>query len=99
MNVGMMASYDQIKQAMLKINGDNLTTTLSSSALASTTAVVASLPFDLMKTRLQNMKADASGQMPYSGVVDCAVKIFKNEGPLAFWRGISAYYARTGPRE
>ena len=99
MNVGMMASYDQIKQAMIKAYGDNLTTTLSSSAMASTTAVVLSLPFDMMKTRLQNMKADATGKMPYNGVVDCAVKIFTNEGPLAFWRGLAAYYARTGPRE
>lgn len=99
MNVGMMASYDQIKQTLLKINGDNLGTTLASSALAATTAVVASLPFDMMKTRLQNMKADSAGKMPYTGVLDCAGKILANEGIFTFWRGISAYYARTGPRE
>ena len=51
----------------------------------------------MMKTRIQTMKADAAGKMPYTGVVDCGVKILRNEGVLTFWRGFSAYYARTFP--
>ena len=52
----------------------------------------------MMKTRLQNMKPDAAtGAMPYKGVLDCGVKILRNEGVFAFWRGFSAYYARTAP--
>ncbi len=72
-------------------------TTLSSSALAASCAAVTSLPFDMMKTRLQNMKPDAAGVMPYRGVLDCAAKIVAQEGVLTFWRGLSAYYARTAP--
>jgi solute carrier family 25 oxoglutarate transporter 11 len=30
-------------------------------------------------------------------VFDCGAKILANEGVLAFWRGFSAYYARTAP--
>ena len=64
---------------------------------ARTSRAVTSLPFDMMKTRLQNMKPDAAGVMPYRGVLDCAAKIVAQEGVLTFWRGLSAYYARTAP--
>lgn len=37
------------------------------------------------------MKAGPDGKMPYTGVVDCAAKIFRAEGPLAFWTGFWAY--------
>ena len=96
MNVGMMASFDQAKQAIKKANGDNLTTTLSASAIAASCASLTSLPFDMMKTRLQNMKADpATGKMPYANVLDCGRQILAKEGVLAFWRGLSAYYVRS----
>lgn len=88
MNVGMMASYDQAKQAIRKVNGDNVATNLSASAISGFTASFTSLPFDMMKTRLQNMKPDpATGQMPYKNVLDCGMKIAQQEGVLTFWRG------------
>jgi solute carrier family 25 (mitochondrial oxoglutarate transporter), member 11 len=31
-------------------------------------------------------------------VLDCAAKIARVEGPLAFWTGFGAYYLRTAPR-
>jgi solute carrier family 25 oxoglutarate transporter 11 len=68
------------------------------SATAATSASLTSLPFDMIKTRIQNMKPDpATGAMPYGGVLDCGAKIARAEGVLAFWRGLSAYYARTAP--
>ncbi len=71
---------------------------LASSAVSGLVACVTSLPFDMIKTRLQNMKPDpATGQMPYRNVLDCGTKIAKAEGVLAFWRGFSAYAARTSP--
>ena len=98
MNVGMMASYDQAKQAIAKVNGEGTVTNLCASAVSGLTASVCSLPFDMMKTRLQNMKPDpATGAVPYKNVADCAVKIATTEGVLTFWRGFSAYYARTAP--
>jgi solute carrier family 25 oxoglutarate transporter 11 len=95
MNVGMMASFDQSKQAIRRLNGDNIITTLCASAIAASCASVTSLPFDMMKTRLQNMKADpATGKMPYANVLDCGRQILAKEGILTFWRGLSAYYVR-----
>lgn len=56
-----------------------------------------SLPFDFVKTRLQKQKKGPDGQLPYKGVVDCAAKIFKNEGGGAFYRGFWTYYVRIAP--
>lgn len=104
MNVGMLACYDQAKEVVASLlndpmtNGPALPTKLGSSAVAGFTAALFSLPFDLIKSRLMAQKADAiTGKMPYSGVVDCAMKIAKKEGPKGFFSGFSAYYARCAP--
>lgn len=103
MNVGMMACYDQAKEVIMKLTGDpdpknpNLTTKLGSSAIAGFTAAFFSLPFDLLKSRLQDMRKTKTGEAPYKGVVDAAYKIFRTEGPLAFWTGFGAYYGRCAP--
>lgn len=62
------------------------------------TAALFSIPFDLIKSRLMAMKKDpVTGKLPYSGVTDCAIKIFKNEGVKGFFSGFSAYYGRCAP--
>jgi solute carrier family 25 oxoglutarate transporter 11 len=62
------------------------------------TAALFSLPFDVIKSRLMAQKPDfETGKYPYSGVVDCTTKIFKNEGVPGFFRGFSAYYGRCAP--
>ena len=42
-------------------------------------------PADVIKTRLQVVAR--AGQTSYSGVLDCARKIYKEEGGKAFWKG------------
>lgn len=37
------------------------------------------------------------GKPEYSGLGDVVVKLFRNEGVLALWRGFIPYYARMGP--
>jgi len=104
MNVGMMACYDQSKEVVASLlgdpmtNGPSLPTRLGAAATAGFTAALFSLPFDLMKSRLMAQKPDAiTGEMPYRGVADCAVKIFKTDGPRGFFAGFSAYYGRCAP--
>jgi len=104
MNVGMMACYDQAKEVVAGIvkdpmtDGPSLPTRLGASAIAGFTAALFSLPFDLIKSRLMAQKPDPiTGEMPYRGVVDCAAKIAKNEGPVGFFSGFSAYYGRCAP--
>ena len=60
-------------------------------------AAFLSLPFDLLKSRLQDVKPDATGKLPYTGLVDCAGQVLRKEGPLAFWTGFGAYYGRCAP--
>lgn len=97
MNVGMMATYDEVKEACTNMMGSGLHTNLASAGAAGFFCAYFSLPFDMIKTRLQNMKPLPNGEVPYTGVVDCASKIFKNEGVLAFWRGFGAFYGRCAP--
>jgi len=101
MNVGMMGTYDIAKNFFFTVFSeepkDKVTVNLFSAATAGGACAVLSLPFDMMKTRLQNMQPDKNGVMPYAGVADCATKILKNEGVFRFWRGLGAYYGRCAP--
>jgi len=104
MNVGMLACYDQAKETVAKLlndpmtNGPALPTQIGASLVAGFTAAAFSMPFDLIKSRLMAQKVDVStGKMPYSGVTDCAVQIFKKDGPMGFFAGFSAYYGRCAP--
>lgn len=104
MNVGMLACYDQAKEVVASLlndpmtNGPTLPTRLGASATAGFTAALFSLPFDLIKSRLMAQKPDPlTGEMPYKGIIDCAVKIATKEGPKGFFSGFSAYYGRCAP--
>ncbi|GAA5896301.1 hypothetical protein JCM6882_000976 [Rhodosporidiobolus microsporus] len=44
-------------------------------------------PFDLTKVRLQSQPFDRPPM--YKGPLDCMVQTFRNEGLLAFWKGVS----------
>jgi solute carrier family 25 oxoglutarate transporter 11 len=104
MNVGMLACYDQAKETVAKLlndpmeGGPQLTTQIGASLVAGFTAASFSMPFDLIKSRLMAQKLDViTGKMPYGGVADCAMQIFKKDGPMGFFAGFSAYYGRCAP--
>ena len=47
-------------------------------------------PLDLIKTRfqLQNTVAGAGSEQHYTGVRDCMVKMYRQEGLRSFWKGL-----------
>lgn len=96
MNVGQLACFDQAKEFIAhNVTNDDpknpsITTRLGSACVAGFTASAFSLPFDLMKSRMQD-----AGK--YKGIVDCFTQTLTKEGPLAFWTGFGAYYMRTAP--
>lgn len=96
-NVGMLVSNDTSKELMIPYLGDGMTTSVLASAISGLVSSFTSLPFDLMKTRLMNMSADANGVYPYKNLGDCFIQILKKEGFLKFWKGYGAYAARTAP--
>ncbi|ORZ23166.1 mitochondrial carrier domain-containing protein [Absidia repens] len=46
-------------------------------------------PFDLVKTRLQEVSKMPNAEGRYSGTLDGLSKIVRKEGPFALWRGLS----------
>jgi len=71
------------------------------SVLSAFFAVGANNPADVVRTRLYNqpfkmVDGVRRGEW-YTGSVQCAGMILKDEGPLAFWKGFTGHFMRTGP--
>lgn len=45
-------------------------------------------PIDLVKTRMQNQRSKVVGELLYKNGIDCAKKVYKNEGFKGFYRGL-----------
>lgn len=99
LNMAMLAPYDEVKERLNKMTGtvDTTSTRLFASAIAGFLSSFASLPFDNVKTKLQKMKADATGKFPYSGLFDCFIKSTQKEGISGLWVGFPTYYFRIAP--
>lgn len=99
LNLAMLAPYDEAKERLNKLTGtkDTMSTRLISSAIAGFLSSFCSLPFDNIKTKLQKMKPDAQGQLPYRGLGDCFKKSIASEGVAGLWVGFPTYYFRIAP--
>lgn len=106
LNLGQLATYSETKVQLEKVYKPSAYTVLGASAVAGFFASFFSLPFDFIKTRLQKQRSPinhtGSGSinnvvLQYKGPVDCAIKVFQNEGIMAFYRGFGTYYVRIAP--
>ncbi|CAI9098378.1 OLC1v1035012C3 [Oldenlandia corymbosa var. corymbosa] len=90
-NAAELASYDQVKQTILKIPGftDNVLTHLLAGLGAGFFAVCIGSPVDVVKSRMM-------GDSTYKSTLDCFVKTLKNDGPLAFYKGFIPNFGRLG---
>merc|ERR1740138_566353 len=70
-----LASYDQAKEILEPVLGAGFPLFVSCAFTSGLIYCTASLPLDIAKTRIQNMKPDASGKMPYSGMIDVLTRI------------------------
>jgi len=67
-------------------------------AIAQTTAIIAgfiSYPFDTVRRRLQMQSEKPPSEWLYQGTLDCSVKIIKDEGIGAMFKGFGANVLRT----
>jgi len=98
LNMAQLASYSQIKQMLINTGKfkDNLFCHFVASMCSGFISTVASMPVDIIKTRMQTMKV-VDGKAEYKGAIDCFVKLVKNEGVLSLWKGFLPYYFRLGP--
>ena len=57
--------------------------------IASATSVCIMIPVDTIKTRLVTQGGTASiSSIPYKGIIDCAARVYREEGIGAFYRGL-----------
>ena len=64
-------------------------------SLAKLGATVLTYPVLLVKSRLQAMGKSTDPAMRYSGTLDAARRIFREEGPAAFYRGFGTKVTQT----
>ncbi|KAG5878222.1 hypothetical protein JTB14_020799 [Gonioctena quinquepunctata] len=97
-NAAQLASYSQAKQMLVeKCNiEEGVFLHFIASMISGLITTAASMPVDIAKTRIQNMKT-INGKPEYSGPMDVFVRIIRNEGPFALWKGFIPYYFRLGP--
>ncbi|XP_063903816.1 mitochondrial 2-oxoglutarate/malate carrier protein [Zophobas morio] len=97
-NAAQLATYSQAKQILLNTGffRDGILLHFCASMISGLVTTAASMPVDIAKTRIQNMKT-IDGKPEYKGAVDVLVKVVKNEGPFALWKGFTPYYFRLGP--
>jgi hypothetical protein len=76
LNAFQLGLFSEIKQQFvgLGLAKDSLVTLFLGSLTSAFFAVGGSMPFDVVKSRMQNMQTDAKGVPVYSDMVDCAKK-------------------------
>ncbi|KAH6810496.1 uncoupling protein 2 [Perilla frutescens var. frutescens] len=90
-NAAELASYDHIKETILKIPGftDNVLTHILAGLGAGFFAVCIGSPIDVVKSRMM-------GDSVYKGTIDCFFKTLKTEGLMAFYKGFLPNFTRLG---
>ncbi|XP_014484415.1 PREDICTED: calcium-binding mitochondrial carrier protein Aralar1 isoform X3 [Dinoponera quadriceps] len=89
--------YAHTKARMADEGGYNTPLSLlASGAFAGVPAAALVTPADVIKTRLQVVARE--GQTTYNGLLDCARKIYREEGARAFWKGATARVFRSSPQ-
>jgi len=98
-NVGMLTTYDPLKKTLGDYLGgyDSQTTRFVCGAISGWAAATMSLPADFIKTRLQKMKPNADGTLPYKGLFDCIAKTARNEGIMTLYQGYPTFVIRITP--
>lgn len=82
--------FQQIKRLQLKVMEREPTDIENSimGCMAAATTVCVMIPLDTVKTRLVT-QARFPDLEPYKGILDCAVRVSKEEGVIAFYRGLA----------
>merc|ERR1712151_301972 len=98
LNFGMLAFNAQGKEMLKGAGAPEPVQVFGASAIAGFFASFFSLPFYFVKTQIQKMKPDpVTGEMPFKGPVDCAMKQVQTGGITRLWAGFPTYYFRIAP--
>ncbi|XP_030371052.1 mitochondrial 2-oxoglutarate/malate carrier protein-like [Scaptodrosophila lebanonensis] len=98
-NMTQLASYSQFKTYFrtgpLQMD-EGIKLHFCASMLSGLLTTITSMPLDIAKTRIQNMKM-VDGKPEYRGTVDVLLRVARQEGVFALWKGFTPYYCRLGP--
>jgi solute carrier family 25 oxoglutarate transporter 11 len=97
MNFSLLVPFEETKKLLKNFIYNEKLRSIAASMVAGACASFLSLPFDNIKTKLQKMKVNSEGVLPYKGVADCLMKSVKKEGAARLWVGLSTYYFRVAP--
>jgi len=100
LNFGMLGFNTMAKDALadMGVQKGSAAQVFGASAIAGFFASFFSLPFDYVKTQVQKMKPDpVTGELPFKGPVDCAMKQIQAGGITRLWTGFPTYYVRIAP--
>lgn len=96
-NAAQLGTYSQAKESIKSFGvEEGLGLHFYAAMISGLITTIASMPVDIVKTRLQNQKF-VNGVPEYKGVVDVFGRIIKGEGVLSLWSGFMPYYLRLGP--
>lgn len=96
-NFGQLAFFSESKHQLAKTGLSEQSKTVAASGIAGFFAAFFSLPFDFTKSRLQSQRKTTDGVVRYKGMLDCFVKVAKEEGVLRFYKGFGTYFMRLAP--
>ena len=86
-----LATFDQVKESLLRRGFENdWRSQLFAGLSAGFVATIIGSPVDVVKTRVMNART-VNGVREFSGAIDCAVKILRNEGPTGFYKVMTLF--------
>ncbi|OQD94936.1 hypothetical protein PENSOL_c023G01865 [Penicillium solitum] len=83
-------SYNLLLSQMENVSSQKSVHTVMAGAMAGVVTVYATMPFDSIKTRLQ----EVDGHQRYRGSLDCLRSVISQEGVSALWRGTTPRLVR-----
>lgn len=96
-NAAQLATYSQAKQYLMSAGlNEGIQLHFCASMISGLATTAASMPVDIIKTRIQNMRV-INGKPEFTGISDVVGRVLKNEGFFALWKGFLPYYMRLGP--
>ena len=78
--------FDTGKRYLPMVNENILVKFIFAQTVTSFSGLI-SYPFDTVRRRMMMQSGKKGNEIQYKGTLDCVSKVFKNEGPLAFYKG------------
>ncbi|GMR36702.1 hypothetical protein PMAYCL1PPCAC_06897, partial [Pristionchus mayeri] len=97
-NAAQLATYSQAKESLSSsgLLPQGIAVHFAASMISGFNTAFVSMPVDIAKTRIQSMRI-IDGKPEYKNAGDVILKVIKNEGIFALWKGFTPCYMRIGP--